>query len=146
MRIEIPEIPAAERTPLVEALLAIIDLQQQRLGQLEETVQQLRNEIAILKGQKPRPQIAPSVLEKPPAAPPPPEQKRPGSDKRSKNAQLVIHKEQWLDVPDAPPGSIHRGYEPFVVQELHIEARATRYCRQRGDTPHGGTIPAPLPP
>jgi Transposase IS66 family len=146
MRIEIPEIPVAERTPLVEALLVIIDLQQQRLCQVEETVQQLRDEIAILKGQKPRPQIAPSVLDKPPAATPPPEQKRPGSDKRSKNAQLVIHHTQWLDVPDAPAGSIHIGYESFVVQELHIEARATRYWRQRVQTPDGGTLLAPLPP
>jgi hypothetical protein len=146
MRIDIPEIPVTERTPLVEALLAILDLQQQRLDQLEETVQQLRDEIAILKGQKPRPQIAPSVLDKPPVATPPPEQKRPGSDKRSKNAHLVIHNTQWLDVADAPPGSIHRGYEAFVVQELHIEVRATRYWRQRVETPDGGTILAPLPP
>src|SRR5881227_1710228 len=100
MRLEIPEIPAAERTPLVEALLGIIDLQQQRLGQVEETVQQLRDEIAILKGQKPRPQIAPSVLEKPPVTRPTPEQKRPGSDKRSKNAQLVIHEDRRLYVAD----------------------------------------------
>ena len=146
MRLEIPEIPAAERTPLVEALLALLDLQQQRIGQLEETVQQLRDEIAVLKGQKPRPQIAPSVLDQPPAATPSAEQKRPGSDKRSRNAELVIHNTQWLDVPDAPPGSIHRGYESFVVQELHIEARATRYWRQRVQTPDGRTLLAPLPP
>src|SRR5947209_4638662 len=60
MKIEIPAVPASDRTPLVEALLAIIDAQQQRLAQLEDTVQQLRDEIALLKGQKPRPQIAPS--------------------------------------------------------------------------------------
>src|SRR5882724_5612412 len=69
MRIEIPVIPPGERTPLVEALLAIIDAQQQRLRQLEETVQQLRDEIAVLKGQKPRPKIAPSRLETPPKQP-----------------------------------------------------------------------------
>jgi Transposase IS66 family len=146
MWIEIPEIPAAERTPLVEALLAIIDLQQQRLGLLEETVLQLRDEIAILKGQKPRPQIAPSVLEKPPATTPTPEQKRPGSDKRSRNAHLVIHEDRWLDVADAPSGSVHQRYEPFVVQDLHIEARATRYWRQRMAAPDGSTLLAPLPP
>ena len=55
----LPAIPPEQRTPLVEALLAIIHAQQDRIGQLEETVQQLRDEIAILKGQKPRPQIAP---------------------------------------------------------------------------------------
>jgi hypothetical protein len=146
MRIEIPEIPAAERTPLVEALLAIVDLQQQRIGQFEETVQQLRDEIALLKGQKPRPQIAPSVLEKPPATTPPAEQKRPGSDKRSKNAQLVFYEERLLNVPDPPPDSVHLRYESFTVQDLHIEARATRYWRQRIVTPDGSTILAPLPP
>ena len=78
MRIEIPVIPEAERTPLVVSLLAIIDAQQQRLRQLEETVQQLRDEIAILKGQKPRPTIAPSTLEPPP---------KPSADRASTSAR-----------------------------------------------------------
>jgi hypothetical protein len=60
MKIELPPIPDAERTPLVEALLAIIDIQQQRIAQIEETVGQLRDEIAILKGEQPRPKITPS--------------------------------------------------------------------------------------
>jgi len=77
MRIDLPLIPDSERTPLVVALLAIIDLQQQRIQALEETVLQLRNEIAILKGQKPRPTIAPSTLEKPANPPAEPGQKRP---------------------------------------------------------------------
>ncbi|MBI1918114.1 MAG: hypothetical protein HYS12_25770 [Planctomycetes bacterium] len=77
----------AERTPLVESLLAVIDLQQQRLQQLQETVQQLRDEIALLKGQKPRPTIAPSRLEAPPPAPRPADAKRPGSDKRAERLQ-----------------------------------------------------------
>jgi len=54
----LPEIPSEQRTPLVEALLAIIAAQQDRIAKLEETVQQLRDEIAILKGQKPKPKIA----------------------------------------------------------------------------------------
>ena len=71
MKLEFPPIPAAERTPLVEALLAIIDAQQQHILLLTETVQKLRDEIAILKGQKPRPDSAPSRLEAPPPKPPP---------------------------------------------------------------------------
>ena len=66
MKIELPAIAEAERTPLVEALLAVIDAQQQRIQQLEETLGQLKDEIAILQGQKPRPPIAPSRLETPP--------------------------------------------------------------------------------
>ena len=60
MQIELPEIRPAERTPLVEALLAIIQVLLDRNQQLEETILQLRDEIALLKGQKPRPQIQPS--------------------------------------------------------------------------------------
>ena len=48
MEMEFPDIPAEERTPLVESLLAIIRVQQERIQQLEETVQQLRDEIGRL--------------------------------------------------------------------------------------------------
>lgn len=146
MRIELPPIPPGERTPLVEALLAIIDAQQQRLQQLEETVQQLRDEIAVLKGQKPRPVIAPSRLEAPPPQlPRAAGDQRPGSAKRPKNAQLTIHEEIRLPVTDAPPGSICKGYEPYVVQELEIRGKVTRYWRQRVQTPDGRSLLAPLP-
>jgi hypothetical protein len=145
MKLELPPIPAAERTPLVESLLAILDAQQQRIQQLEETVLQLRDEIAILKGQKPRPVIAPSRLEAPPAPPRAAGAKRPGSAKRPKNARLTIHDEIRLHVTGAPPGSTCQGYEPYVVQELEIRGKATRYWRQRVRTPDGGSLLAPLP-
>jgi Transposase IS66 family len=146
MRIELPPMAAADRTPLVEALLAILDAQQQRLQQLEDTVQHLRDEIAVLKGQKPRPSIAPSRLEAP--APQPPRtagDQRPGSAKRPKNAQLTIHEEICLAVAGAPPGSVCKGYEPYVVQELEIRGKVTRYWRQRVRTPDGRTLLAALP-
>jgi hypothetical protein len=146
MRIEIPSLPETERTPLVQSLLAALDLQQPRIAQLEELVGQLRDEIAVLKGHKPRPTFAPSRLEAP--APPAhgPGDRRPGSDKRPRNAQLVIHDERFLDAPDAPPGCVRKGYEPFVVQDLRIEAKVTRYWRQRLRAPDGRTLLAPLPP
>ena len=101
MRIEIPPIPDAERTPVVVTLLAILDAQQHRILQLEDIVQSLRDEIAILKGQKPRPVIAPSRLETPPPKPPtdaPP--KRPGSAKRAKTAALVAPVEVTIPFPN----------------------------------------------
>ena len=65
MKTELPEIRLEERTPLVEALLGIIRQLLDRVVQLEEANQQLRDEIAKLKGQKPRPEIKPSLLEAP---------------------------------------------------------------------------------
>jgi Transposase IS66 family len=142
----IPDIPAEQRTPLVEALLAVVRAQQDRIRELEETVRQLRDEIAILKGQKPKPKIEPSRLEKPGSRPPVAEgQKRPGSQKRPKNAQLSITRELVVRFPDPPAGSVSKGYEPYIVQELVIRAEATRYLRERIVTADGQSLLAPLP-
>ncbi|MGH7174089.1 MAG: hypothetical protein ACRELG_27780 [Gemmataceae bacterium] len=88
MKLELPPIPDAERTPPVECLLAIIDARQASIQHFTETVQKLRDEIAILKGQSPRPNIAPSSLETPPKTPTTPGEKRPGSAKRPKNTSF----------------------------------------------------------
>jgi Transposase IS66 family len=142
----LPDIPAEQRTPLVEALLGVIHAQQDRIRELEENVQQLRDEIAILKGLKPRPQIAPSRLEQGASRPPLAEgQERPGSQKRPKNAQLTITREIRLPFPDPPAGSVSKGYEAYVVQELVIHAETTRYLRERIVTPAGQSLLAPLP-
>jgi hypothetical protein len=142
----LPDIPVEQRTPLVEALLAVIRAQQDRIRELEATVQHLRDEIAILKGQKPRPQIAPSRLEQPSPRPPLGEgQKRPGSEKRPKNAQLTITQEIRIPFPDPPAGSVAKGYEEYIVQELVMRAETTRYLRERIVTADGQSLLAPLP-
>src|SRR6266581_907396 len=142
----LPDIPLAQRTPLVEALLAVLRAYQDRIRELEETVQYLRDEIAILKGQKPRPQIAPSRLEQPaPRLPLAEGQKRPGSEKRPKNAQLTITQEIRIPFPDPPAGSVAKGYEEYIVQELVMRAETTRYLRERIVTADGQSLLAPLP-
>ena len=151
MKIELPEIRPEERTPLVEALLAIIQFLLDRNQQLEETVLQLRDEIAILKGQKPRPQIRPSRLE---AASPPSQQagslkegsaKRPGSEKRPKNSQLTVHHTVPLHIDDLPSGAVLKCYEPYMVQDLVLESKNTLYLRARYELADGRSIVAPLP-
>jgi hypothetical protein len=145
MKMELPVVRPEERTPVVESLLAIIRQLLDHVQQLEETVQQLRDENAILQGQKPRPKISPSQLESPTPPPPPKDGKRPGSDKRSKNSQLVIPEDVTLHPDNLPPGAILKGYESYVVQELTIQAQATRYLRARYELPDGGSVLAPLP-
>jgi hypothetical protein len=138
MPLILPEIPEAECTPLVRLLLDIIHSQQERIQRLED-------EIARLKGLKTRPQIAPSTLETPLRPPPVLDAKRPGSAKRPKTAQLIVTEEVILELPEVPPGAIFKGYEDFVVQDLVLRPRVTRYRRQRWLTPDGQGLVAPLP-
>ena len=146
MQIELPEIRPEERTPLVEALLGIIRELLDRVGQLEETNQQLRDEIARLKGQKPRPDIKPSILEaSQPKTVRQEGSKRPGSAKRPKTAELHIDHEKPLHLEELPEGATFRCYEPYVVQELIIKNENTRYLRARYDLPGGGSVLAPFP-
>ena len=116
------------------------------MAQLEEANQQLRDEIAKLKGQKTRPDIKPSVLE---ATKPTTEGqkavKRPGSAKRPKTAELTIHREVPLHPEGLPEGATFRCFEPYVVQELIIKNENTRYLRARYDLPGGGSVLAPFP-
>src|SRR3984893_8540139 len=147
MKMELPDIPADERTPLVESLLAIIRVQQDRIQQLEATDQELRAEIPILKGQKPRPDIKPSRLEADqPRQMPPGGSKRPGSAKRPKTDELHIDHEVPLHPEGLPEGATFKGYEPYVVQELIIKSETTRYLRARYELPEGGSVLAPFPP
>lgn len=134
-----PPIPERERTPVVTALLEIVQLQQER-------IQALADEIARLKGNKGKPDIKPSPLEKPPPsqAQPNPGQ-RPGSAKRSKTAGLTIHETKVLKAPNVPPGSEFKGLEDFTVQGLVFKSHNILYRRERWETPDGKPIVAPLP-
>jgi hypothetical protein len=146
MKIELPEIRSEDRTPVVEALLGILRQLLDRVAQLEEANQQLRDEIAILKGQKPRPVIKPSLLETTqPKTKGQEDGKRPGSAKRPKTAELHIHQEVPLPAQDLPVGATFRCYEAYVVQELIIKNENTRYLRARYDVPGGGSVLAPFP-
>jgi hypothetical protein len=146
MKLDLPPISDAERTPLVDALLAILDAVQQRKQFLEEEVQKLRNEIAILKGQQPRPTITPSRLETPPPKSPPADgEKRPGSQKRSKKDVFLNPETVVLPFPDRPAGARSDGYEDYFVQDLVIHSTATLYRRERIVTAEGKYLLAPLP-
>ncbi len=138
MTLALPDIPENERTPLVLVLLDLIHQQHEQIARLQD-------EIAILKGLKPRPTIQPSALQDPPSKPATMPPKRPGSEKRSKNAQLTIHREVLVPLPDPPPGAVFQGYEDYLVQELLLRAEATRYRRERWQLPDGTSRLAPLP-
>jgi len=134
----LPDIPESECTPLVRQLLDVIQ-------QLRNQIQKLEDEILRLKGLKTRPVIAPSPMEAPPRPPREPGQKRPGSDKRRKTAELVVTEDKFIPLVDKPPGSIFKGYEDFVVQDILISPNVVRYRRERRETPDGQNLVAEFP-
>jgi hypothetical protein len=133
-----PSLSALSR-PELEALL--VELLGEVAG-LKQVVGEQREEIARLKGLKGRPTIRPSGMEKgtEPAKPGKLEKHR----RRGKVTPRVKVEDQVVNAT-VPPGSRFKGYQPFLVQDLVISARATCYRRECWVTPDGRTILAPLP-
>ncbi|CAG0907082.1 unnamed protein product [Cyprideis torosa] len=146
---QIPNIPEKEQTPLVKALLGLLEQQATHIVLLEETVAGLKDEINILKGEKKRPTFKPSKMDKSTnnaSSGTKKKDKRGGSKKKSKNAQLIIHEDVTLSPSIlVPPGSRFKGYRDFIVQDLIISSHNTRYRLERWITPEGDTLKADLP-
>jgi hypothetical protein len=137
---KIVDIPEEERTPLVIDLFEIIQLQQER-------IQGLKDEIARLKGEKPRPKIKPSKLERGGGKKrgKDVEGKRPGSLKRSKTAELEIHESVIIRPEPLPEGSRFKGYQDYTVQDIVFRPYNTCYRLERWQTPTGQYVLGKLP-
>lgn len=121
--------------------------------QQAETIRELRDEIAVLKGQKGRPVIKPSRMDKETGkddADDPPggnrRSRRAPSGKAAKTAELEIHEERRIQATGVPAGSRFLGHREFTVQDLCIRARNTRFLLERWATPTGQVLTADCPP
>jgi hypothetical protein len=113
-----------------------------KVATLTQMVAGLREENARLKGLKGRPNIKPSGMEK--GTEPPKSRQQAKQPGRGKVNPRVKVEEEVIGI-EVPPGSIFKGHEPFLVQDLVISANATCYLRERWITPDGRTILASLP-
>ncbi len=137
----LPSIPEEERTSSVLKLLEKYHL-------LLEQFQALKDEIAWLKGLKPKPNIKPSRLEDPSRngeTDKKPNGKRAGSAKRSKTAELEIHETRVVKADNVPTESIFKGYQDYTVQDIIIRAHNTLFRLETWVTPEGERITAKLP-
>ena len=129
---KLSELAPDQVTPLVLVLLEICHHQQ-------EQIQQLRDEIARLKGEQGKPKIRPSTLEQPRADNT--KGKRPKKRrKRRKTQQLTIHETVCISPDEVPQGSRFKGYEDFIVQDIRIELHNTRFRLERWRTPLGENL------
>ena len=125
-----------ELTPLVKKLLAQIDVLVEALQRANSEIQQMRDEIALLKGQKARPKFKSSKMDqhtdkdheqgdhKGAPSQDGAKSKRAGSIKRSKTAQLQIHEECVIaPVGPVPDDARFKGYRDVVVQTPVIDWR-----------------------
>jgi len=164
---QLPTIADEERSALVEQLLGQIEHLLEENRRQAEIIQQMRDEIAVLKGQKAKPKFKPSGMETETETEPDGDpdgrddedgdsgdgdgtdrkpRKRPGSAKRSKTEQLEIHETiKVAPTVPIPEHSRFKGYRDFIVQDVRIQAHNTCYRREVWETPDGALLLGELP-
>jgi len=170
---QLPNIADTERSALVEQLLGQIEHLLEENRRQTEIIQQMRDEIAVLKGEKAKPKFKPSGMETesksksksdgdPDGNPDGNEdddsgdddvdgadrkpRKRAGSSKRSKTGQLTIHETiKIAPTLPIPEHSRFKGYRDFIVQDVRIQAHNTCYRREVWQTPDGALLFGELP-
>ena len=145
----LPDIPEQDQTPVIKALLGLVEQLIERVQQQDEEIALLKDEVNILKGEKKRPTFKGSKLDKSTESnhsSPSSSRKRPGSRKKKKTQTLVIHEDKVIK-PDrpVPPGSRFKGYRNFIVQDLNIESHNIRYRLEHWVTPQNEPITGQLP-
>jgi hypothetical protein len=123
--------------PTYEELLAQNATLLEQIHRMREEMQALRDEVARLKKQKPKPNIGPSKMTG----------KKRGSGKkrkRKKKSPLRADETKVVKAKDVPEGSEFKGYVNFFVQDLVIKSVTTCYQREQWLSPDGRTITAEL--
>lgn len=151
MSLNILNIKTSDQTPLVEALLKKLDERDRLIDELyeqnkalKEEIQVLKDEIARLKKTSKKPKFKKNSSKKPKDKNKP-DSKRPGSEKKQKNASLKIDETKVLTPPNLPDGSKLKRTRSVIVQNLVIKAYNTKFVIEQWQTPDGKVISAELP-
>ena len=139
------EIPEGDQTLIENSLLAYIDELVNTVAQLKEENQQLKDEIANLKGQKPKPKIPPSKLEGPKSKGKGKKIPRGKHPRKRKTSKLQVHSKQRIKPESIPERAVFKGYQKYTVQDIILESHNTVYELERWQLPDGNYITGKLP-
>jgi len=125
-----------------------LDVTLNTIALLKDENQKLKDEIATLKGQKPRPKIPPSALEGAHS-----KDKQNDKNKLSrgkhprckKTKQLEIHARSRIKPESIPEGAIFKGCQKFAVQDIILRPYNTIYELERWQLPDGNYLTGKLP-
>ena len=136
---KIPDIPEEKRSDEILQFYAVIRYQ-------GEVIQELRDEIARLKGQKGKLKIRPSNLGQDNGSKNDDDKDKNKKRKRkSKKEGLKIDDEKIIKVKNVPQGSEFKGHVDFDVQCLEIQVRNIRLKLERWRLADGSYLEAELP-
>lgn len=159
---DLPEIAPAERTPLVEALLAILGHQQEIIVRQDEELKAQKDEIRKLKGGAGRPKLKPSNLnQNSRSGKKKKKNNKPGDDsgkgQGDKGAQgqdggqqhpgvsSARVEEQQVELPGTGPGWEFKGYRDYWVEDLLLEGVHRCYQLEHWRSPEGHYHTASVP-
>jgi len=125
-----------------------LDIALNTIALLKEEVQQLKDEIAVLKGQKPRPKIPPSALEGAKSKEKENNRDKPTRGKHPRNKKtkdLQIHAKRRIKPESIPEGAIFKGCQKFTVQDIILRPYNMVYELERWLLPDGSYLTGQLP-
>lgn len=125
-----------------------LDIALNAIAKLQEENQLLKDEIATLKGQKPRPKIPPSVLEGAKSKDKQNDKNKVSRGKhprRKKTAHLEIHARNRIKPESIPVGAVFKGWQKFTVQDIILRPYNTIYELERWQLPDGTYVTGKLP-
>ena len=128
----------------LEDLRILVEQLREKISEQGAQIAGLREELARLKGLKGRPKLKPSGMEKQAKARDKAKQGRKQAKRKRGAKKLMVDEDRVIATPH-PAGSVFKGYEDYVVQDVVLKPLVVRYRRERWTTPEGRSLVAPLP-